>query len=94
MNWLGKPRPTHPARARSSLTAGPLVLSLLLLGFALPSLGDEDFKAVDLVACNTGNVEIDTINVTSGDMEHRWTVLGWISVPPARMHEHYGRARR
>jgi len=60
---------------------GLYLLALLLLGFALQSNAD-DSEFVDLVACNTGNVEIDTVNVTPGGTDHRYTVLGWISVPP------------
>jgi hypothetical protein len=43
-------------------------MALLMLGFALPSLAVEsDTETVDLVACNTGDIEIDTVNVGPGE---------------------------
>ena len=67
MNWISKPRPRHPARVWTALGAGPCVLALLLLGFALPSHADNFW---DLVACNTSNVEIDTVNVNPDADNH------------------------
>jgi hypothetical protein len=84
MYWMSNPVSCHPARVRPGFGVGLCVsLAMMLLEFAWPCVANaDDFKAVDLVACNTGNVEIDTVNVSPGGADHRYTVLGWISVPP------------
>jgi len=68
MNWINNPRASHPVRTRPGLAPGLCVMALLMLGFALPSLAVEsDTETVDLVACNTGDIEIDTVNVGPGE---------------------------